>query len=535
MRQIISKYKLHSLTLGMAAAFFISSPAQAAERIYLDYGPLEFSISVKALETFANEGKIDRELGFFLNRLNEKQQKQLRSFLRSRYKVNPLILYRVTHTVTGERLLKFVGKTIKSKGLNNGFYGIRGSLIQSSLSPEGLNLINFLKKFPTNIEIDLQQVLKLRKEVPALLRNTGDFIKEIEQKSAKQAAGEPKINYSKLPDLRKAGQFSVARQTIKLYDSSRDRELIVDLYLPQVPDNSPTPVVIVSNGLGGQRDRFINIANHLASHGFAVVIPDHPGSNDVRQKAFFNGLHKENFDSTEYIDRPLDITYVLNELEKPNLINFKGKLNLQRVGIFGYSLGGTTALALAGAELNFQQLKTDCDPDRINPINISILYQCRALELPKGKTNLQDNRIKAAFVFVPYSSSLFGKTGMSRVNIPIFWKAVDEDFVTPLTLEQIPAFNYLTTHTKYLSISEGLPHTRVTVGLIDKILNTNRSKYLNELNVIMETYMKGLTVPFFQVYVAQDRRYLPYLTASNAKAISAEYYDINLIQFIKRQ
>ena len=30
------------------------------------------------------------------------------------------------------------------------------------------------------------------------------------------------------------------------------------------------------------------------------------------------------------------------------------------MGIFGYSFGGTTALSLAGAELDFDQLEKDC-------------------------------------------------------------------------------------------------------------------------------------------------------------------------------
>ena len=43
---------------------------------------------------------------------------------------------------------------------------------------------------------------------------------------------------------------------------------------------------VVSNGLGTKGDRFVELANHLASHGFAVVILDHPGSDRQRQKAY---------------------------------------------------------------------------------------------------------------------------------------------------------------------------------------------------------------------------------------------------------
>ena len=77
----------------------------------------------------------------------------------------------------------------------------------------------------------------------------------------------------------------------------------------------------------------------------------------------------------------------LDELEKIDRIHipFQGKLNLQQVGVFGQSLGGYTALALAGAKINFQQLKKDCTPNVLGETwNMSLLLQCRALELPNN-------------------------------------------------------------------------------------------------------------------------------------------------------
>ncbi len=98
----------------------------------------------------------------------------------------------------------------------------------------------------------------------------------------------------------------------------------------------------------------------------------------------------------------LDVKYILNELEKANQSDarFKGKLNLQQVGVFGQSLGGYTALALAGAEINFGKLQKDCQPEVLQDTwNMSLLLQCRALALNKGtgkKLNLRDERVKAA-------------------------------------------------------------------------------------------------------------------------------------------
>ena len=95
----------------------------------------------------------------------------------------------------------------------------------------------------------------------------------------------------RLPDLRKPGKFSISRRTINLHDVLSDRTVVVDLYLPAAFHQSQVPVIVLSNGLGGQRDRYILLAQHLASQGF-VVVRDHPGSNDHRQQQFFAGLSK---------------------------------------------------------------------------------------------------------------------------------------------------------------------------------------------------------------------------------------------------
>ncbi|MHC5731485.1 MAG: alpha/beta hydrolase family protein, partial [Nostoc sp.] len=119
-------------------------------------------------------------------------------------------------------------------------------------------------------------------------------------------------------------------------------------------------------------------------------------------RSLLNGHAIEIAEPSEFKDRPLDITYILDQLQKANQSDsrFKKRLNLQQVGVFGQSLGGYTALALAGAKINFEQLKQDCQPAALqNTWNMSLLLQCRALELSISKSekdyNLRDERVKA--------------------------------------------------------------------------------------------------------------------------------------------
>lgn len=492
-------------------------PTIPAERIDFNYSLLGFNIKVKDLEIFAKKGEISKNLDLYFKRMSPKQAKELQKFLNQSYDVDPVLVYRYSRTSVGIKLLERIGEIIQIRHDINGFYGLRAAVVQTAASPEGVSFINFLKHFPTDIKLNLQELLKLVKEISNSEKETKEFLDRLQQKEKNTNS---KLDFKQISNLSAKGNFKTTKQILNFYDRQRDRKLVTDLYLPQGNIDS-LPVIVVSNGLGAKRDRFEELANHLVSYGFAVVIPSHPGSDRRRQKAFIRGLHKENFDATDFIDRPLDISYILDQLEEINQKELKNVFNLGQVGIFGYSIGGTTALSLAGAEINFRQLKQDC-AQPLNLRNISILYQCRGLELPRTKQSLKDKRIKAAYMFVPFGKSLFGETQLRRVSIPIMWQVVDRDFLTSLLDEQVPGFNSLQNSDRYLVISEKLPHSNAT-------LSKEQSSSQAKTSKIAKTYQNILSLVFFQSYVADNQQYRPYLNSQYLQTISQKPYNLHIL------
>ncbi|MEL7523881.1 MAG: alpha/beta fold hydrolase, partial [Cyanobacteria bacterium J06553_1] len=316
------------------------------------------------------------------------------------------------------------------------------------------------------------------------------------------------------------GKYQAEKQTLELYDAQRDRQLNTDLYLPKNRTGA-IPTVVVSNGLGAKRDRFAGLARYLVSYGYAVIIPDHPGSDRQRQKDFVRGLYQENFDATDFVDRPLDISFILDRLEELNSDSFDNRLDLEEVGLFGYSIGGTTGLSLAGAKFDWEQLEQDC-AQPLNLTNISILYQCRALEIPRNNQPLKDDRIQAAYMFVPFGHSIFGKELQDDISIPIMFQVVDQDFLTSLLEEQVPLFNSLAEN-NYLVISEKLPHSNVTLS---KEAQSSQAEAVK----VAKTYQNILSLAFFQSYIAQDPDFLDCLTAEYLQAIAQEPYNLHLVR-----
>ncbi|MDI6858122.1 MAG: dienelactone hydrolase family protein [Dehalococcoidia bacterium] len=117
-------------------------------------------------------------------------------------------------------------------------------------------------------------------------------------------------------------------------------------------DGAPFPVIIFSHGSGGIPQQSTYYTGHLASHGFVVAAPPHPGNtlNDCfpcREQA---GL----LDS--FLNRPDDVRFVLESLLALNGDTesiFYEALDSERVGMSGHSFGGLVTMQLAQEDSPF--------------------------------------------------------------------------------------------------------------------------------------------------------------------------------------
>jgi predicted dienelactone hydrolase len=507
----------------------ISNSALAAERIYASYGALERSISVDALETYAKEGKLDEDLDGYARYLNPQQLAQLRRVLLARIDLSAVAASQFLYTPTGKTLLERLGQVIQTEARQPGFYALRSALILAAADPEGLTLLNVLRKFPTrSIRIDLRRSLQIAEELKNLINQTNQAIALVSQQSTAEINAQPSVNFSQLPDLRRRGRFTWNKRTLTLYDRQRNRRFPADIYLPNT--RTPAPVIVISHGLGSDRTSFEYLAAHLATYGFAVAVPEHPGSSAEQLRLLLAGRVAEVAKPNEFINRPLDVQYLLDELQRLDSSDPSFQLNLQQVGVIGQSFGGYTALALAGASLNFDQLQKDCEA--LNQSwNASLLLQCRVLQLPHTQYNLQDERVKAAIAINPITSSVFGEASLRKIAVPVMIVSSSYDTVAPALAEQILPFTWLTSPEKYLAVIEGGTHfspidepdpTRDPFTLPPQVIGPNP--------VIARCYMNALSVGFFQTYVAAVPQYRPYLSATYAQVISQAPLDLSFVQ-----
>ncbi|MEH2058531.1 MAG: alpha/beta hydrolase [Nostoc sp.] len=527
---------LRYLGLGLLSTFLTATPGLGAERISFYYPPFgEFSLSVDSLETFAKVGKIDEDFSFYASRATPLQLAQLRDLLQQRFNVTPTLVSQVTYSPVGEEIVQQLGELLLTESRKNGFYAIRASLILAAADKDGLTVVNLLRKFPSNtIRVNFTQVLKSVDDLSQLIKKKDEVFASL-QKEAIAEAATSKIDFSKQPDLRSPGKFQWHKKSFELNDTSRDRRLPVDVYLPeagsQSQEKAPFPLVVISHGLASDRFSFVYLAEHLASYGFAVAVLEHPGSNAKRFQQYFAGLAGPP-QPAEFINRPLDIKYLLDELQRleksdPTL---QGKLNFQQVGAIGQSFGGYTVLTLAGAKINFNQLSQDCNPN-YSSFNLSLLLQCEASKLPAKNYELNDDRIKAIIAINPIDSLVLGQSGMGEIKMPVMLVAGSQDIFAPPVFEQIRPFTWLSDPNKYLALIENATH----FSAIAEPTSGNGAlpvppALLGPNSAPVYSYLNALSVAFLETHLLNRPEYRSYLQPSYAIFISKEPLNLSILQ-----
>ncbi len=213
---------------------------------------------------------------------------------------------------------------------------------------------------------------------------------------------------------------------------------------------------------------------------------------------------------------------LLDKLEQDP--NWQGLINWSQVGVLGHSLGGTTALLLGGASLNWNRIQAVCQGDRFI-FNVSIFLQCRAKNLPPGNYNLRDSRIKGVVALNPVGSLLLGQEGMGEIEIPTLMAGGTQDFIAPFVDEQVHPFLWLNTKHKYLATLVGGNHVSSTsennlAGVGDMFQSSSD---------LDKSYFKALSLGFLQAHIRNRSQDRSYLKAAYAREISKPELPLHLV------
>jgi predicted dienelactone hydrolase len=163
------------------------------------------------------------------------------------------------------------------------------------------------------------------------------------------------------------------------------------------------PLVVISHGRGGWFGAHYATAAALADAGFIVATIDHPGDN-LQDQSRVDRL-------SVLVERPADIERLIDFM----LGNWEHarRIDRDRIGLFGFSMGGYTGLVLVGGKPEFRKDLSGCAG--------SDFRACE--DLRSGETVLEvpvhDIRIKAAVIVDPGPGFFFSVDRLKEIRVPL--------------------------------------------------------------------------------------------------------------------
>lgn len=510
--------------------------AAAAERLIIQVGPIKQSVAIADLESFAQTGEPPDSLSLYRPLLTPNVQ----SILSDQLAINPdlgdKVVKDLLRTRSGSRLVESLGEITPDVSVPE----LRAALTVAAQRDQKLSLLGMLKALPQqSVTIDALAATMLASQINFSYLQSQSLGAILEQ----QLYVDTNINEVVLPstiDPTQAGPFSTRHRGLLLRDTERDRLIPVELYWSK--RYSHGPLIVISHGFGADRKFLTYLAEHLASYGFVIASIEHPGSNvaaltTLLQETTVGEIPDQSeasrlLPATEFIDRPQDVSFVLDHLDWLNQYShvLKGKLNTDEVSIIGHSMGGYTALVLAGARLSLPELQDFCQNQRSVDLSPADWLQCAATDVEKPHQSLADHRIRQVMLFNPIVGQLFGQHGLQGVRVPTLMLTGTEDPVTPAIsqqlwpFEQLPSEKYLVTAIRGTHLSVGDP-AYLNPALTENPLIRERPGYETDA---LRRFVRGISLSFVMQETPQADRYQPFLTAQYAQSFATQDLPLRL-------
>lgn len=259
------------------------------------------------------------------------------------------------------------------------------------------------------------------------------------------------------------------------------------------------PVVIISHGAGGNAGQFGWIASELAQAGFVVVLPNHPGTTTGNASAKA---------AVRVWERPADVSAVLDEITaNPAAYPY---MDTNRIAALGFSAGGYTAMATAGARVNPDKLQRFCDDTDHGMSDCAFLahfgIDLHSFDLSPAAQDLKDPRISRAVIVDPGIVSTLTADSLAGIDIPMLILNLGAEETVPAGVyarpaaERIPDARYATvqgaTHFSFLAQCKPAgPRILENEGELDPLCNDAgtrpRADIHRELTQTIVTYLSA--------------------------------------------
>ena len=190
-------------------------------------------------------------------------------------------------------------------------------------------------------------------------------------------------------------------------------------------DGTRRPIILLSHGTGGTAAQLSWLAEPLAAAGFVVAGVNHHGNTAAEDRYRPAGFALP-------WERARDLSVLLDRLVADSVIG--PHLDTARVGAAGFSLGGYTVLALAGARLPFTDWRRGCARTPAAPgcalppeapftlADVDVLARTDApfrASVARNAAPTRDARVRAVYAMAPGLVSALDTTSLRAIAVPL--------------------------------------------------------------------------------------------------------------------
>ena len=311
---------------------------------------------------------------------------------------------------------------------------------------------------------------------------------------------------------------AIGQRTLQLTDQARSRPLVTEVWYPtddtlkksdqafssfirqhtvrngRLPARR-LPLIMLSHGTGGGRLTMEWLAQGLAQNGFMVAAVDHWGNT------YDNKIPLEFLKPWE---RPLDISFVLTALLANK--NIEPAIDPKRIGATGFSFGGYTVIALAGATIDYDTLLAYYQANRRELDVPELPGVSKYIDDPalrdgvKRVPPLKDNRIKAFFAISPALGVGFtNRKQFATIEAPLYIVGSQSDSMSPVEINA-KRFHELTAGSDYYEFPGRTGHYVMLNEAIDEVKKSDPTYFTDDPSVNrhqVHAKVVDLTVQFF--------------------------------------
>jgi predicted dienelactone hydrolase len=202
---------------------------------------------------------------------------------------------------------------------------------------------------------------------------------------------------------------------------------LVGMTLMSVARDSPIAgrdlaMVVISHGNAGGLQSHADLALALASAGYVVAAPMHDGDNYADQSAA--GA------ATLYSNRTRQLRAAVDHML--NRWQGRDRIDPERIGAFGFSAGGFTVLAAAGAQPDMRLIAQHCAqaPEFVCDVLRHFKSPLLNADSSSGEPMQPTPRLRAAVLAAPGLGFTMTSAGLANVQVPVqLWSGEQDELV----------------------------------------------------------------------------------------------------------